>query len=648
MCGLTGGLTLQHFDVLREALPAMTYAIRHRGPDDEGLWFDVEAGVALGHRRLAIMDLSMQGHQPMLSASGRYVIAFNGEIYNHQALRLELQSRGHAPAWRGHSDTETLLACIEAWGLEHTLKTCVGMFAIALWDRAERVLSLARDRFGEKPLYYGWQNGVFLFASELKSMLAHPAFEHRVNRDSLALLLRYNYVPTPYSIWQGISKLTAGTSLTIRAGQTDVQPVVYWSLHDVALASTSIRRINNDEEATDALEAALSEAIAGQMVADVPLGALLSGGVDSSTVVALLQAQSSRPVKTFSIGFHEKAFDESTHAAAVARHLGTVHTTLMMGHQDILEAVTRMPDIYDEPFADSSQLPTSLLMTLARQHVTVALSGDAGDELFGGYNRFFLAIRVWNILRCLPYAVRRHIGSLLLTLSPGQWDALAGHLPSFLGLCHTGDKLYKVAEGLQSVRNFDELYLALLTKWNNAEIVVRGATHSLPLLSRPLDWLSSQDKFERMMALEAMTFLPDDILVKVDRAAMANSLETRVPFLDHRVAELACGLPLSQKIRGRKGKWLLRQVLYRHVPRELIDRPKMGFRVPVKEWLRGPLRDWAESLLAPEVLDKGGFFDTREIRGAWEQHLSGKRQFGSRLWSVLMFQAWLERQHVSI
>lgn len=647
MCGLSGGLTLRHFAVLREALPAMTSAIAHRGPDDEGFWFDIEAGIALGHRRLAILDLSQQGHQPMLSASGRYVIAFNGEIYNHQALRLDLQASGQAPAWRGHSDTEILLACIEAWGLQHTLKACVGMFAFALWDRAERVLSLARDRFGEKPLYYGWQNGVFLFASQLKSLAAHPAFARRVNRDALALLLRYNYVPGPYSIWQGIAKLPAGTSLTIRAGQTDAHPVAYWSLHAVAMAGAGKRLMRSDKEATDALETVLREAIAGQMVADVPLGALLSGGVDSSTVVALLQAQSSRPVKTFCIGFQQKAFDESAHAAAVARHLGTDHTTLMMSHQDVLEAVTRMPDIYDEPFADGSQLPTSLLMTLARQHVTVALSGDAGDELFGGYNRFFLASRVWNMLRCLPYAARKHISSLLLALSPEQWNALAGHFPSFLRRFQPGDKFHKMAEGLQRVRNFDDLYLALLTKWSHAEIVVKGAAHGLPLLARPRDWPPLRNHFERVMALETMTFLPDDVLVKVDRASMAVALEMRAPFLDHRVAELAWRLPLAQKIRAGKGKWLLRQVLYRHVPGALIDRPKMGFRVPLTEWLRGPLRDWAESLLAPEVIDAGGFFDTLEIRRTWQQHLAGNRQFGSRLWSVLMFQAWLERQQVS-
>ena len=642
MCGLTG--FWQTSPASPESIIAiaqrMADRIAHRGPDDAGVWCDADVGIAFGYRRLSIIDLSLAGHQPMVSASGRFVVEYNGEIYNHLSLRGELEAAGLAPAWRGHSDTETLLACIDTWGLERTLGACVGMFALALWDRAERTLSLARDRLGEKPLYYGWQNGVLLFGSELKALVAHPAFERRVDRDAIALLLRYNCIPAPYSIWQGIGKLPAGSVLTVRAGQRDAQPKAYWSLHDVVEAGQRDPFLGSEAEAERGLEQVLAQAVAGQMLADVPLGALLSGGVDSSMIVALMQAQSDRRVKTFSIGFDEKAFDESGHAAAVAKHLGTDHTELFMRGRDVLDALPRMPQMYDEPFADSSQLPTALVMSLARQHVTVALSGDGGDEMFGGYNRYAIVPRVWKMLRMLPHPLRRQLGRILTGVSPTQWDRIGYPLARLLRQAQFGDKAHKLGQRLLHVRGIDDLYVALVTEWDNAEDVVPGSRQLPTTITQRDAWPRLADPVARMMAVDAMTYLPDTILVKVDRAAMAVSLETRAPFLDHRVVEYAARLPTSMKIEGAQGKKLLRQVLYKHVPQALIDRPKMGFGIPRDAWLRNELRDWAEALLSRDALARGGFFDVDAVRKVWEEHLAGTRSFGYRLWSVLMFQAW--------
>ncbi|GAA0708263.1 asparagine synthase (glutamine-hydrolyzing) [Dokdonella soli] len=644
MCGLTGFWQTDRTEAGAMAAISVCMAerIAHRGPDDSGAWVDAENGIALAHRRLSILDLSPAGLQPMLSASGRYVIVFNGEIYNHLALRQQLHADGDAPAWRGHSDTEILVACIEAWGLERALKASVGMFALALWDRSQRTLSLARDRLGEKPLYYGWQAGVLLFGSELKALTAHPAFEHRIDRDALALLLRHNYIPAPYSIWRGISKLPPGTLLTLNEGQRVVAPVAYWSFSEAAEAGQRNPIALNGTEVTDALERVLRQATAGQMLADVPLGALLSGGVDSSTIVALMQAQSMRPVKTFSIGFHEKAFDESVHAAAVARHLGTDHTELFMHAGDVLDAVPRLPLLYDEPFADSSQLPTALVMSLARQHVTVALSGDGGDEVFGGYNRYFAAPRVWNVLRFVPHPLRQQFARLLIGVSASQWDRLARPFAGLLNQAQIGDKAHKLGQGLLDVRNLDELYMALVTQWEQPENVVRGAVRRPTTISRREAWPRLAEAIHRMMAVDTLSYLPDDILVKVDRAAMAVSLETRAPFLDHRVVEFSWCLPSSMKCASRQGKIALRRVLYRYVPQNLIDRPKMGFGIPLDSWLRGRLRDWAAALLDEARLRREGYFEPTQIRRVWEAHQHGNRSFGYRLWSVLMFQAWLE------
>jgi asparagine synthase (glutamine-hydrolysing) len=644
MCGITGGLSLERFADLRAALPAMTRAIEHRGPDADGHWYDGDAGVALGHRRLSVLDLSPHGAQPMLSASGRFVISYNGEVYNHLELRAKLEDQGNAPAWHGHSDTETLLACVDAWGLERTLRESVGMFAIALWDRAERMLHLARDRFGEKPLYYGMQAGNFLFGSELKALEAHPDFERRIDRDAVALLLRHNYIPAPFSIWAGVRKLMPGTWISVRVGQPPAEPVAYWSLAAVALDSGADSRAMNDDEARDALEDCLMRAVGGQMLSDVPLGALLSGGIDSSMIVALMQAQSTRPVRTFSIGFHDKGFDESVHAESVARHVGTDHTTLHMSPADVLDMVPRVPQMYDEPFADSSQLPTSLVMALARRHVTVALSGDGGDELFGGYNRYFTVPQLWSVIGKVPHPIRSLFSKTVLGVSANRWNALLGPLGRAIGQARPGDKLHKVGQRLKGARTIDDLYLALVTEWADAEELVPGSQRQRSLLGRSGEWPDPGDPVQRMMLLDGLTYLPDDILVKVDRAAMAVSLETRAPFLDHRVAEFAWRLPLAQKIRGGQGKWLLRQVLYKHIPRELIDRPKMGFGIPLDDWLRGPLREWAEDLLAEDRLKRDGYLEPESIVRTWRTHQSGALSSGYRLWSVLMFQAWLDAQ----
>ncbi|MEO5566100.1 MAG: asparagine synthase (glutamine-hydrolyzing) [Luteimonas sp.] len=648
MCGLAGFRSPDsRADGHAELAQAMAARIRHRGPDDGGVWVDPEAGFAVAHRRLSIMDLSEAGHQPMLSSSGRLVLAYNGEVYNHLELRRQLEAVGAAPNWRGHSDTETLLACIETWGVDETLKRSVGMFALALWDRQDRTLWLARDRIGEKPLYYGWQGDTFLFGSELKALRAHPAFNAAVDRDALALLLRHNYVPSPYSIYAGIRKLPPGTWLKLGTGQRDVQPVAWWSLGDVAERGTDNPFAGNETEAVDALELYLGNAVRRQMLADVPLGALLSGGIDSSLVTALMQSASSQRVRTFTIGFEEQAFDEAVHARAVAAHLGTEHTEMRLSSADALALVPRLPTMYDEPFADSSQLPTHLVMQMARQHVTVALSGDGGDEFFGGYNRYFMGPKVWRRISWMPPALRRMF-SMGLTALPAEFvNRWAGPLAHQAGIALPGDKAHKLGARLRSVSSADDLYVSLVKEWSEAGGMVVGGNIPPNLLDQRDHWPRLSDPVARMMALDAMTYLPDDILVKVDRAAMAVSLETRAPFLDRDVMAFAWSLPMDMKLRDGRGKWLLRQLLDRHIPRDLVDRPKMGFGIPLDQWLRGPLRDWAETLLAEDRLRREGFFDPAPIRQAWQRHVRGQASCGYRLWSVLMFQAWLEHEQAT-
>jgi asparagine synthase (glutamine-hydrolysing) len=625
----------------------MTRTLRHRGPDADGGWVDSEAGIALGHKRLAILELSERGAQPMHSACGRYVITFNGEIYNHLSLRQELEE-SEAINWRGASDTETLLAGFAAWGVKRTLEKTVGMFALGLWDRAERCLTLARDRFGEKPLYYGWAgHGVqsaFIFGSELKALRAFPGFDNAINRGAIALFLRFCYVPTPYSIYENIFKLEPGVMLTLDPAsllRRESRSENYWSYEDAAIAGLT-NPVRSEQEGIERLEHALREAVRLQLMADVPVGAFLSGGIDSSTVVALMQSQSPRPVKTFTVGFDEAGFDESPHGAAVARHLGCDHHEVRVTPSEAQAVVPKLPTTYDEPFADSSQIPTSIICMVARQSVTVALSGDAGDELLGGYNRYFLGPTFWRLASNLPLGLRKAIGAGILGVPVEQWNRL-GSLP----LVHRrvalfGDKAHKLARRLETVRSVDDLYRGMVSEWRPEEVPTLAAGR----LPTKLDTLRIEDKISeaehRMMLLDGLTYLPDDILTKVDRAAMAVSLETRVPLLDHRVAEVAWRLPLCMKIRNGQGKWALRKILYRFVPAELVERPKAGFGIPIGQWVRGPLRDWAEALLAEERLRGEGFLDAPRVRGLWRDHLDGKRDWTSRLWNVLMFQAWLE------
>lgn len=646
MCGLAGFFQAVGVDRDQACAQAgrMGAQLVHRGPDDGGVWCDAAAGIALVHRRLAILDLSAAGHQPMVSACERYVLVFNGEIYNHLALRKTLDR--HA-AWRGHSDTETLLAAIAAWGVDEALKQCVGMFAFALWDRQARSLTLARDRLGEKPLYYGWQGDCFLFASELKALKAHPAFVGEIDRDALALFMRHNAVPAPYSIYAGIHKLPPGTWLTLAAGERSAQPQAYWSARAVAEAGLRSPFAGSDGDARTALDDVLRQAVAGQMQADVPLGAFLSGGIDSSTVVALMQAQSVRPVHTFTIGFHETAYNEAGYARAMAEHLGTAHTELYVTAAQAMAVIPRLPALYDEPFADSSQIPTFLVSELARSQVAVALSGDGGDELFGGYNRYFWAMTIWRRIGWAPLPLRAAIAGVLTTLPPAVWDRVFRGLACFLPVGrrygNPGDKLHKLAEIL-AVRAPEEIYLALVSHWKRPAEVVLGSREPATVLADPAQWAALPDFESRMMYLDQMTYLPDDILTKVDRAAMGVSLETRVPLLDHRVVEFAWSLPLPLKIRQGQGKWLLRQVLYQYAPQSLVERPKMGFGIPIDSWLRGPLKTWADALLGEARLLREGYFDPLPIREKWAEHLSGRRNWAYYLWNVLMFQAWLEAQ----
>lgn len=652
MCGIAG-LFSPAADRSAESLQLiagrMADTLRHRGPDAGSVWVDARAGIAFGHRRLAIIDLSPTGTQPMLSASERWVIAFNGEIYNFPALRDELRTLGHR--FRGHSDTEVLLAAVEQWGLTESLKRAVGMFALALWDREDRTLYLARDRMGEKPLYYGWVGGAFLFGSELKALRAYDGWEPTVDRDALALYLRHNYVSGPYTIYRDIRKLPPGTLLILGGTGRAAELKPYWSLREVVHAASACRFDGPEPEAIERLDELLQDAIRGQMIADVPLGAFLSGGIDSSTVVALMQSQSKRPVKTFTIGFHEQAYDEAVYAKSIARHLGTDHTELYMAPVDAMAMIPHLPELYDEPFADSSQIPTFLVAQLARRSVTVTLSGDGGDELFGGYNRYFLAQAIWQRMGRLPQPLRKALARTITACAPGTWDRMFGAvraaLPGALRPRHFGEGLYKLATILRS-ESPGRIYHSLVSHWEQPDQIVRGATEPSTPLVDTTAWPELDDYTERMMYLDAITYLPDDVLVKVDRASMAVSLESRVPLLDHRVVEFAWSLPFEFKVRNGTGKRLLRKVLNRYIPNELVDRPKMGFGVPIDYWLRGPLKDWAESLLDERRLRTEGFFNPGPIREKWLEHLSGAKNWQYLLWDVLMFQAWWEVNRTSV
>ena len=674
MCGIAGFLTGVEFDedIGRKNVQAMAAALRQRGPDDYGVWVNSSCGIALAHRRLAVVDLTSSGHQPMVSLSGRFVLTFNGEIYNHLSMRAEL---GFPDSyWRGTSDTETLLAGFENWGINETLERSVGMFAFSLYDTNSRTLYLARDRFGEKPLYYGWvsdagtgidlkQASVFAFGSELKALRALTGFSNTICSNALEHYLRLQYVPAPYSIFSGIFKLEPGCVLIIKdkpASEAPSKPLRFgddystisvrrwWnqsSIYDSLYSSTSYSK----QDSVRRLHDVLAESVRLQSQADVPLGAFLSGGIDSSTIAALMQDQARAngrpPIKTFTIGFEESSFDERSYAAAVAQHLGTEHTEMLVSGSEALSAISELPQIYDEPFADSSQIPTLFLCRTARQSVTVALTGDASDELFGGYGRYFTAPKRWSKTSLIPHKVRQGMSAAVSTVPISAWNQIG----SYLGINYLGDRLHRLSHVLTSLKSADDLYKNYLAAWPDPASVLSSTsfpTSTLPpILMDPLPHSISgnkSDPYSKMMWWDTQTYLPDDILCKVDRAAMSCSLETRAPFLDHRVAELAWSYPTDIKMSGDVGKLPLRQVLYRYVPKELVDRPKMGFSIPIAQWLRGPLKDWAEFYLSEDRLITQGYFDAAAVRSLWKDHLSLKRDCSSLLWSILMFQSWLD------
>jgi asparagine synthase (glutamine-hydrolysing) len=654
MCGIAGVLALSG-DLDARTLTAMGDAIAHRGPDHSGQWVDLHAGVGLAHRRLAIVDVSPAGEQPMRSFCGRYVMVFNGEVYNHLALRHELSS-GEI-AWRGRSDTETLLGGFSTWGIERTLERSVGMFAIALWDRQDSVLHLIRDRFGEKPLYYGWQSGTLLFGSELKALRVHPRFSADVDRVALQSMLKLGHVPSSCSIYTGISKVPPGSIVSIPwhsgnrvAGNARIS--TYWRVADVAERCAADPFVGDDRVAVDRLEALLVDAVALQSEADVPLGAFLSGGIDSSMIVALLQRASTRAVKTFTIGFSEAQYNEAQHGKEMAAHLGTSHAELLVTAREAIAVACELPHVYDEPFADASQIPTLLVSRLARRHVTVSLSGDAGDELFGGYGRYIYASRVERARSRLPSGLRRMLAQSAASISPASWDKSGEWLGRLAGRKHgkpqLGAKIGRLGYMLGASSPSD-VYARAVSRWPGAPPVVLGASDSASVLSpeQTAQFNASRPIEQSMMIADSLGYLPDGILVKLDRASMGASLESRVPFLDHRVAEFAWRLPLTLKLRDGQGKWLLRQVLQRYVPLDLIERPKMGFSVPIGDWLRGPMRDWAEDLLDERRMRGEGFLNPRPILTMWRAHLDKSADLSEPLWSVLMFQAWLRMQRAT-
>lgn len=636
MCGIAGYFgRFQHPHDAPAVLQAMGDAIARRGPDDHGVWVNATFGLGFVHRRLAIVDLSAAGHQPMTSASGQFVLVYNGEIYNHQALRASLEAEGKAPAWRGQSDTETLLAAIEAWGLVTALQRSTGMFALALWDHQARSLQLARDRVGEKPLYAGWQDGMFLFGSDLEALRQHPAFSPEIDRVALGQFLRLGYVPAPLSIYRNIGKVAPGTIMTIDMKGASSQ--TYWSFLGAAQAGARERFEGSGDEAVTRLATLLGDAVERQMLADVPLGAFLSGGIDSSLIVSLMQSRSVRPVRSFTIGFDDPAFNEATHAKDIARHLGTDHTELILTAQDALRVVDMLPGIYSEPFADVSQIPTYLVAAMARTHVTVALSGDAGDELFAGYNRYVMTDRTWGRLSQIPAPLRKVAGGLARTVPAAVWDGIGGFMPGIKGPGRLSDKIHKAARVIGS-GSIDGLYRELIARDSGLPSLVAGGAQieELALPDTP-----DHVGVERMMIFDSQGYLPDNVLVKVDRAAMAVSLETRVPMLDHAVVSFALSLPMDYKLRGKRSKWVLRALLERYVPPAMTERPKMGFAVPIGNWLRGPLKGWAEELLNEVALQQQGYLNPVAVRSIWECHQGGREDLSQVLWHILSFQNWL-------
>lgn len=660
MCGLSGILRapiVRTKPDLRQTLHRMTDCLSSRGPDAEGLW--VEDGIALGHRRLSILDLSETGAQPMQSFNKRFSIVYNGEIYNHLEIRKALENETTALSWAGHSDTETLLAGISHWGIDETLKRAKGMFAFALWDRVEKRLTLARDRIGEKPLYWGWAGTDLVFASELKALRAHPDCPREICRGALAQYLRFLYVPEPRTIHPALYKLEPGTILTVERTPPAAPPDAplrpgdryegisirrYWSLNS-AIEGGALNKITDDLSAVSELEKTLGNVVSRQMLSDVPLGAFLSGGVDSSMIVALMQAQSAKPIKTFTIGFEHPEYDESCHAAAVAAHLATDHARMLVTDKQARDVIPDLPAIYDEPFADSSQIPTYLVCRAAREHVTVALSGDAGDELFGGYNRYLHGPSLWSRMKKLPKPVRCALGQGAGILPEVAWDTI-GTVYNKLksgsgGVANLGRKAHRFGERLRDTHSLEDLYYNAASTWLEPEsLLLHETKEPISTLSDPLPLHALSEPAAWMMAQDMRSYLPGDILCKVDRAAMSASLETRAPFLDPDVIALSMRLPMEMKIRGGQGKWALRQVLYKYVPQQIIERPKVGFAVPIGHWIRGPLREWAEEMISVDRLARDGFFDPKVVRQIWAEHLSGRKDKMPQLWAILMFQAW--------
>lgn len=639
MCGFAGlwDHGLPNTERLETLASRMAEQLRHRGPDDSGTWVDGRNGIALGFRRLSILDLSPSGHQPMVSATGRYVIVFNGEVYNYRQLREQLVQSGQA--FRGTSDTEVALAAMEEWGIEAAVRRFIGMFAMAVWDTRERSLTLIRDRLGIKPLYYGWVKDTLVFGSELKSLRAHAHVSPNVDRGALALYLRHLYIPAPFSIYEGIHKLPPGCLLEIPTGHARdaIRPRQYWSAVEVVEQGTRARYQDDDKHMADRLDSLLRDAVRLRMIADVPLGAFLSGGVDSSLVVGLMQAQSTRPVKTFTIGFHDAGFDEAAHARAVARHLGTEHTELYVTPNEAMAAIPRLPLVYDEPFADSSQIPTLLLSELTRRYVTVSLSGDGGDELFGGYSWYPTVDARWRTYGRCPSVMRHALGTAMLALA-GDPSAPSPRVPGSIR------SRLQLEGRLMARKDRRQLYVEYLScVLHPTSVVPYSSEPSYSLTEAAAPRRTPLRFYEEMMSFDLVTYLPDDILTKVDRASMAVSLEARVPLLDHRVVELAWRLPFRQKYRQGQGKWILRRILDRYVPREIVERPKMGFAVPVQNWMRGPLREWADSLLDPQQLRDDGYLDAPTVRSWWDAYLGGDNRWHYPLWAVLMFQGWRDQ-----